>query len=116
MPVLFMNEWEIQGEVDRFQGDPVMEPATLTLQELMHAANQNSDGWCYWPKPARAAKTLMELIQTEHHRNDYQHPNPAPVTANQIRAAYRPIKAFRSRQHLEFPIIEPQATLQEALF
>jgi hypothetical protein len=63
--------------------------------------NQNSDGWCYWPKPCRAAKNLQALLQS-HARYQW---DTSEVTAEEYRKALVPIKAFRTRQGADFPIV-----------
>jgi hypothetical protein len=92
----FMNTWEIDEKSHRHAGHPVLGLATRTLASLRDAADANSDGWCYWPKPARAAEKLMELIESG-----------GEVTADQLVAAYRPLKSFRTRSGLKFDIFEP---------
>lgn len=104
--MLFMNEYEIDDALARYRGHPVLGPATQTLANLRDAANANSDGWAYWPKPCRAAKKLQELIQGERlSRFDDERADATPAL---LRAAYTPIKTFRSRQGLEFEIVEAQ--------
>jgi hypothetical protein len=92
-----MNTWEIDEKVSRHAADPILGPATRTLANLRDAADANSDGWCYWPKPARAAGKLMDLIE----RGD--------ATAAELVAAYRPLKSFRTRSKIAFEIVEPKS-------
>lgn len=64
--MLFMNEYEIDEAVHRYATNPnypVLSAAVQTLANLKNWANSISDGWCYWPKPVRAARQLQELIQ-----------------------------------------------------
>jgi hypothetical protein len=96
--MLFMNTWEINQAADRHASHPVLGPATRTLANLRDAADANSDGWCYWPKPGRAAKKLMELVQAGG--------DPTPSDLN---AAYRPVKTFRTQSKINFEIVEPSA-------
>lgn len=103
--MMFMNEWEIEQAAERFRGHPILGPATQTLRNLMECANRNSDGWCYWPKPCRAAKQLQELIQGPHGYPRFG--DRDDVTATQVKAAYRPIKAFLTRQGLTCEIVTP---------
>jgi len=93
----FMNTWEINEQKDRHAAHPILGPATRTLASLRDAADANSDGWCYWPKPSRAASKLMDLIA---HAGD-------DVTADELIAAYRPLKSFRTRTKIAFDIFEP---------
>lgn len=103
----FMNEYEIEDCQRIYSGHPVLGPATRTLANLCNAANANSDGWCYWPKPARAAAKLMELIErdgTARYRFDDER---ADATVAELRKAYTPIKAFRTRSGIAFEIVNP---------
>lgn len=103
----FMNTWEIDDRARAYADHPLLGPATATLANLRDAADANSDGWPYWRKPARAAARLMELIErdgTARYRFDDER---ADVTAAELLAAYRPIKAFRTRSGLQFEIVAP---------
>lgn len=90
----FMNTWDIDTSVNRYRHDAVLGPATRTLSNLRDAADNNSDGWAYWPKPARAAAKLMELIER------------GTATQAELRAALAPVKAFRTKSKIEFVIEE----------
>ena len=106
--MMFMNQWDIQDACDQFAGDPVFGPATLTLHSLMSWTNHNSDGWAYWPKPCRAAKSLQEFIQAEQRRQRtsyWEDPDEREVQA-QYKKALSAIKAFRTRQNADFEILE----------
>jgi MoxR-like ATPase len=103
----FMNEYDIERARRDFRGHPALAPAVETLDNLRRCANANSDGWAYWPKPARAAAKLMELLEgngTNEAREFIRH----NTTAAQVRVAYRPIKAFLTRAGLTCELIEPQ--------
>lgn len=104
----FMNTYEIDEARARFRGHPVLGPATQTLANLRDVADANSDGWCYWPKPARSADKLMTLIENRLSawRRCEDEPDTAMLTA-ELRKAYSPIKAFRTRSGLSFEIVEP---------
>ncbi len=97
---MWMNESEIEEAAERYAEHPVMGPATRTLANLRDMVNANSDGWPYWRKPKQAAAKLMDLIQQgiRHDREAYQLPRTPDVTAEQYKAALRPVKAFRTRQ------------------
>lgn len=102
--MMFMNEYEIEDAEERFHAHPVLGPATMTLANLAHWTNCNSDGWAYWPKPCRAAKKLQELIQK------YSYPCSV-VPEVEYKAALKPIKAFRTRMNnagktADFEIVE----------
>lgn len=100
----FMNTYDIDDACMRWLGHPILEPATQTLANLRDAADDNSDGWAYWPKPTRAAAKLMELIEGDG-TNAYRQGLREDATADKLTAAYRPIKAFRTRSGLDFEIV-----------
>ena len=97
----FMNTWDIEEAEYRFVSHPILGPATETLKNLERWTNQNSDGWAYWPKPARAAAKLMEIIEAAHPFRDGKEPTEA-----EYKAALRPVKAFRTRQGADFEIVD----------
>ncbi len=106
----YMNRYEVEERAEQYAEHPLLGPATSTLVALRDAADANSDGWAYWPKPARAAAKLMELIErdgTARWRFDHER---GDVTLADVRAALRPIKAFRTRSGLQFTIHEPVVT------
>lgn len=92
----FMNTYDIDNAVDRYEDHPTLGPATRTLRNLRDAADGCSDGWCYWPKPARAAAKLMELIEGDGTWNAI-HSASERATPAAVRKALAPIKAFRTR-------------------
>jgi hypothetical protein len=86
---------------------PNARAAVTTLYNLMRWTNRNSDGWAYWPKPARAAKKLMELVEdAERNQRDPWRRDKVEVTPARLKAALSPIKAFRTRQKADFEIVE----------
>lgn len=102
--MMFMNGYQVAGAADRYQDHPVLGPATQTLVRLVNWTNQNSDGWAYWPKPCRAAAKLQALIQGDRlSRFDDERADATPAA---LRAAYAPVKAFRTRQGADFTIVE----------
>ncbi len=105
----FMNDVEIQVASTRWVDHPVLGPATKTLANLRQWANCNSDGWAYWPKPARAAARLMELIDRDGTSRYYFDDTRADATVAEYRRALAPIKAFRTRQGADFQIMEPRS-------
>lgn len=84
----WMNTWEVDEARARHRAHPVKGPATKVLANLRDLTNAKSDGWAYWPKPARAATQLMELIQEK---------DPNLVTEARLRKALVPVKAFCTR-------------------
>jgi hypothetical protein len=91
-----MNSIDIDMAVRRWADHPVLGPAALTVRSLSDGADRCSDGWCYWPKPARAAAKLMELIERDGTWKYCQGDRP-DATEAELRKAYAPIKAFRTR-------------------
>lgn len=103
MKAVWLNEWEVEQVREAYQADPILRPATMTLASLVRWTNENSDGWPYWKKPARAAEKLMVLIEAAHSPSLG---DPVVPTEAAYKAALVPIKAFRTRQGAEFPIYE----------
>jgi len=97
----FMNRWDIDEAYVRFDGHPILGPATQTLSNLERWADLNSDGWAYWPKPCRSAAKLIEMIESAHPFGDAKEPTEA-----EYKAALRPVKAFRTRQGADFEIVD----------
>ena len=102
----WMNECEIEDAAVRFRHHPVLGPATRTLANLCECANRNSDGWPYWQKPSRAAARLMELIERDG-TWEYHHGNRPDATVTELKAAYRPVRAFLTRTGLTCEVVEP---------
>lgn len=99
----WMNEYEIADAAVRFAGHPVLGPATRTLVDLVHVVNASSDGWPYWKAPANAASRLMQLVQGDGSW-EARYGDRDDVAAEQLAAAYRPLKAFRTRRKIDFPL------------
>jgi hypothetical protein len=95
----FMNRWDIERACVTHEDDPLLGPAARTLRNLEEWTNRNSDGWAYWPKPVRAAARLIDLLD----RTPW---DERVITKEQVQAALRPIKAFRTRQGADFVIEE----------
>lgn len=94
-----MNTYEIDEAREKWRRHPFLGPATATLVSLRDAADANSDGWAYWAKPSNAANKLIQLIESA---DDLRR----VVTPAQLRAAYGPLKAFRTKSGLKFDIVE----------
>jgi hypothetical protein len=103
--MLFHNTWEIDENAQQFAGHPVLGPATTLLQRFRDEVNQNSDGWAHWPLPAKAAKSLMELIdQAKRCRRDLLPDSEMPTMKQAKKAATR-IKTFCTKHKLQFPLV-----------
>ncbi len=85
----------------RNRGHGPLSAACATLTNLRDWADENSDGWAYWPKPAGAAKSLMHLIEGDCTWGAYKH-QQQNVTADDVKRAYRTIKGFLTRQGVDY--------------
>lgn len=99
-----MNAYDIDDAVSRWRDHPVLGPAAQTLANLRDAADSNSDGWAYWPKPARAAAKLMQLVEGNGTWDD-RFGDRDDATPDKLRAAYSPIKAFCTRTGIKVDIV-----------
>ena len=91
----FMNEFDLHFARQRFgRGDtPNRLALVMVVDNLREWTDDHSDGWAYWPKPVRAAKSAIEFIDglnTADARPD--------ITDIEVQTAVRPIKAFLTRQ------------------
>lgn len=109
----FMNDYDLEMAQRRFTRDtaPNRLALAITVNRLREWADTVSDGWAYWPKPAKAAANAMELIDglnRADERND--------ITEQEMLTAVRPIKSFLSRmaktQHGLYPD-RPMVTADE---
>ena len=105
----FMNEYDVKNAYNKFYDHAILGPAATTLANLMEWANDNSDGWHSWPKPARAAEKLMRLLDVQITQDVIggYNPNRQEVTAAEVRKALVPIRAFRTRQGADFEVVSP---------
>jgi len=101
----FMNRWDIDRAVAIYDRHPILGPASQTLQNLERWTDEHSDGWAYWPKPVRAAKKLMELLDRDPRYGEDD------VTVAEYKAALRPIKSFRTRYAGDFDIVEADGSI-----
>lgn len=103
---MFMNDDDIDDALSRHGRHPVLGPAVQTLANLRDWTDEHSDGWPYWPTPARAATRLMELIEGDG-TSAYRDGIAEIVTPEMVRRALTPVKAFRTRHQADFRIITP---------
>ena len=87
-----MNTYEIDDARELYRNHPVLSRATRILFALRDLADANSDGWCYWNAPSKAANKLMTLIVGA--RADFGR----GVTEEGLKKAMTPIKAFLTRR------------------
>lgn len=96
-----LNEYDVADAVhyfDTLDGFDNYRRAALVLSELVEWANDNSDGWAYWRKPAAASRRLQEAISTAMNAR-YRHPyTPAhDLTDQELRSLLSPVKSFLTR-------------------
>lgn len=97
----YWNEYDIEYAYGRFERScaPVAMTGALIVARLASWTNQNSDGWAYWLKPVRAAKNLLELLDS---LDRYA---PVDITPSQLKKACTPIKSFLTRQGVDHELI-----------
>jgi hypothetical protein len=101
----YMNDFDIDLAWRKWHEHPVLGPAIKTLSNLKDWADCNSDGWAYWPKPARAAAGLMELIERDGTSRFAGDPDREDATPEEFRRVMRAVKAFRTKHKATFAIV-----------
>ena len=98
----FMNDYDIEIAQYRYsQGEtPNREKVADAVAKLADWADNNSDGWAYWPKPAKAAEKAMSLLDPRDYK-EYVRFEDEDATDAEITAAFRPIKSFLTRNGVE---------------
>lgn len=100
-----LNEYEVddaQIKAAHDFGRPNLQKAVLTLARLVEWTNSHSDGWAYWSKPTAASTKLQGLVH-----DFYFHPwgsmdTHRDITAAELKAAETPVKAFLTRQGVNY--------------
>lgn len=93
---MWLNRWDVEEAAHRHAAHPVLGPATRTLQALVDWTDANSDGWPYWRKPSNAAARLQALIHGPTGTRPWD--DRPDATPEALKAALKPVKAFRTRQ------------------
>lgn len=93
----FMNTWEVDEALHNSRLTANLHKAAKLLADLRDLADSVSDGWAYWPKPARAAKQLMELIEASKatSANNWR---STEITDEALKKAVAPIKSFLTKE------------------
>ena len=94
----YLNESEILDAERTFHldGQHNLYQGARILWALASWANQNSDGWCHWVKPRKAASGLIDVVDDA--RRQYLRGHGVPdITDEQLTGLVRPIKAFLTR-------------------
>lgn len=104
----FMNDYDLASAIQRFDAAETMNRLEVarTVARLADWTDRNSDGWAYWPKPARAAAKAMSLIESRTWAENEQQ-EEVDATDAEVRAAYAPIKAFLTKQGVPHDAIFP---------
>lgn len=104
--MLFMNEYDVEGALHRFADaeTPNLFRGAQHLARLVGWANTNSDGWAYWPKPCRSAKSLMEMLKVATDQY-YRGGVVTDVSEAELTKAFRPIKAFLTREGVDHGVV-----------
>ena len=95
----FMNDYDLDQARSRFTRatKPNRLALVMVVDNLREWANNNSDGWAYWPAPVKAAQKAIELIESRTYAENEQQ-EAEDITDAEMHAAVRPIKAFLTRQ------------------
>lgn len=94
----YMNDWDLARAAQRFDRNVVPNRVHLVavVDRLRQWTNANSDGWAYWPKPARAAAKAFALIESTPYP-EYSRRELEDATDAEMKAALAPIKSFMTR-------------------
>jgi hypothetical protein len=109
----FMNEYDVARVVGMFSGDeryPNLGLAAQVLDRLMDWTNENSDGWPYWAKPRQAAANLIGQLQDAQAQVRI-HTLQGDIPDRDLQRALRPVKAFLTRQGVDWNADLPWAAL-----
>lgn len=94
----FANEFDIDTFLRVFDdgSTPNLFRGAVVLNNLADWANDNSDGWAYWPKPCRSANRLIEILEISQ-KAWFTGGFITDITEADLRMVLRPIKAFLTR-------------------
>jgi hypothetical protein len=94
----YMNDYDLLRAARVHADQPNRMQLIHAVDSLRQWADRNSDGWAYWPKPARSAARAMELIMGDGTNAADRRPD---ATDAEVKAALSPIKAFLTRQGVD---------------
>jgi hypothetical protein len=92
---MWMNQSEIEWAARQTHECPNVRKGVNLLLRLMQAVNEQSDGWAYWPAPAKAAEKLTDLLGTAGNLNHGTH---GTISTADLRKAITPIRTMVTRQ------------------
>jgi hypothetical protein len=116
---MWMNEHEVEEAADNYgeRADevPNLYAGARVLYALMRWTNENSDGWPYWQKPAKAADSLMEVLQAKDYALRFGRSRSGElltdITTEELTKVLSPIKAFLTRQKVDYDSVLPWAAI-----
>jgi hypothetical protein len=108
----FMNDYDLDYARARFtrSATPNRLALVMVVDNLREWADSVSDGWAYWPKPARAADKAMALIESRTYAEN-QRQEAEDITDAEMLDAVKPIKAFLTRMAKERHGLHPDRAL-----
>ena len=116
---MWMNESEVQETLyltmEQVEDVPNMCAGARVLHALMEWTNENSDGWPYWTKPSKAADSLMVMFHDRSYALRFGHDRKGQpltdITEEELVRLLRPIKAFLTRNKVDFNADLPWAAI-----
>lgn len=104
---MWMNEMDLDNLVYncRDMRRPVLRRAAHILSQLRDWTNANSDGWCYWQAPSRAASKMMTLAQGIQPDGWRSSTDDTDMTEADFKKALTPIKSFLTKHHVDHALV-----------
>ena len=94
----YLNEDDLQEAIFRFGlCAPNRAHVARVVRNLASWANENSDGWAYWPAPRRAAANAISEIHAYTHVEMVAQ-EQKDISDRQVRTLLVPIKSFCTKQ------------------
>lgn len=105
----FWNQAEIDFMVERAaRCDNTTVLAAQYIARYVDIINDNSDGWAYWSACHGPAEKLLSVLDRAT-GGGFRAPGD-PVTAEELKKALTPMKAFLTRRKLPALVLEDVAT------
>jgi hypothetical protein len=92
---------------------PNLTHAARIICELISWTDSNSDGWPYWAKPRNAAAALIMLVGGSR-REMLSGRRVEDISEDDLNRALRPLKAFLTKQKVDWNADLPWAALLPA--
>lgn len=114
---MWMNEYEIDDAVRKFQSHPVLGKYAKFLAAFRDEVNAHSDGWIYWQLPTRAANGLMTVLHDQLNAGRGAYPKLPEPTEEALKKTLIPIKTFYTKYGnkagMQFPELESKPVAAE---